>query len=85
MFQTIRLWRQIILSVILNWVLGPFVSAAQFDCYILQLTNQIMLAIAWATLPDLPSYREGVIMVGLARQVHNLLASALFWMTLIVS
>lgn len=51
MFQTIRLWRQIILSVILNWVIGPF----------------IMLAIAWATLPDLPSYREGVIMVGLAR------------------
>jgi len=26
-----------------------------------------MLAIAWATLPDLPGYRTGVIMVGLAR------------------
>jgi hypothetical protein len=26
-----------------------------------------MLAVAWATLPDLPTYREGVIMVGLAR------------------
>ncbi|KAK1920583.1 sodium bile acid symporter family-domain-containing protein, partial [Papiliotrema laurentii] len=26
-----------------------------------------MLAVAWATLPDLPTYRTGVIMVGLAR------------------
>ena len=29
-----------------------------------------MLAVAWATLPDLPTYRVGVIMVGLARQVQ---------------
>jgi len=29
-----------------------------------------MLAVAWATLPDLPTYREGVIMVGLARCVY---------------
>lgn len=26
-----------------------------------------MLGLAWATLPDLPTYRTGVIMVGLAR------------------
>ena len=26
-----------------------------------------MLGLAWATLPDLPTYRAGVIMVGLAR------------------
>ena len=26
-----------------------------------------MLALAWATLPDLPTYRTGIIMVGLAR------------------
>lgn len=26
-----------------------------------------MLAVAWATLPDLPTYRTGVILVGLAR------------------
>jgi ACR3 family arsenite transporter len=26
MFQTVTLWRQIALSVVLNWVLGPFVS-----------------------------------------------------------
>lgn len=35
----------------LNWIVGPFV----------------MLGVAWATLPDLPTYRTGVIMVGLAR------------------
>jgi hypothetical protein len=26
MFQTVTLWRQIILSVVLNWIIGPFVS-----------------------------------------------------------
>lgn len=31
------------------------------------LNAKIMLAVAWATLPDLPTYRTGVIMVGLAR------------------
>lgn len=34
-----------------------------------------MLAIAWATLPDLPHYRNGVIMVGLARCI----AMVLIW------
>ncbi|EKD05004.1 hypothetical protein A1Q2_00703 [Trichosporon asahii var. asahii CBS 8904] len=46
-----HIWRQVTLSIILNWIVGPF----------------IMLAVAWATLPDLPTYRTGVIMVGLAR------------------
>jgi len=26
MFQTVSLWRQIALSAVLNWILGPFVS-----------------------------------------------------------
>jgi len=34
-----------------------------------------MLAVAWATLPDLPTYREGVIMVGLARCAHLIKAN----------
>ncbi|KZT71017.1 arsenical-resistance protein ACR3 [Daedalea quercina L-15889] len=41
----------ILLSLFLNWIIAPLV----------------MLAFAWATLPDLPTYRTGVIMVGLAR------------------
>jgi ACR3 family arsenite transporter len=50
-FQSSRIWIQIGLSLFLNWIIGPFV----------------MLGLAWATLPDLPTYRTGVIMVGLAR------------------
>ena len=46
-----RLWRHLGISMILNWVIGPL----------------IMLGVAWATLPDLPTYRTGVILVGLAR------------------
>lgn len=51
MFATRRLWYQLAMSILLNWVLGPF----------------LMLGLAWATLPDLDNYRVGVIMVGLAR------------------
>ncbi|RSH80765.1 hypothetical protein EHS25_007101 [Saitozyma podzolica] len=50
-FKTPGLWQQLLLSLFLNWVIGPFV----------------MLALAWATLPDLPTYRTGVILVGIAR------------------
>ncbi|KAJ1592632.1 hypothetical protein NDA11_000097 [Ustilago hordei] len=51
MFTTKRLWYQLAMSLVLNWVIGPF----------------LMLALSWATLPDLADYRVGVIMVGLAR------------------
>lgn len=51
MASSTHLWRQVVTSVIINWIIAPF----------------FMLALAWATLPDLPTYRTGIIMVGLAR------------------
>ena len=56
-FSSRRIWIQIGLSMFLNWIVGPFV----------------MLGLAWATLPDLPTYRTGVIMVGLARCIAMVL------------
>jgi arsenite transporter len=51
LFSTSHIWIQIGFSIFLNWIVGPLV----------------MLGLAWATLPDLPTYRTGVILVGLAR------------------
>jgi arsenite transporter len=56
-FSSRRIWIQIGLSMFLNWIVGPLV----------------MLGLAWATLPDLPTYRTGVIMVGLARCIAMVL------------
>jgi arsenite transporter len=43
--------RLLVPSLLLNWVLGPL----------------MMFALAWIFLPDLPAYRTGLIIVGLAR------------------
>jgi ACR3 family arsenite transporter len=51
--------RLLVTSIVLNWVLGP----------------AVMFSLAWLMLPDLPAYRTGLIVVGLARCI----AMVLIW------
>lgn len=52
-------WEQFSVSLILNWAIGPV----------------IMFVLAWVFLPDLPHFRTGLIITGLARCI----AMVLIW------
>jgi arsenite transporter len=52
-------WEQFSVSLVLNWIIGPV----------------IMFVLAWVFLPDLPHFRTGLIIVGLARCI----AMVLIW------
>ncbi|KAJ5866176.1 hypothetical protein N7534_000729 [Penicillium rubens] len=56
-FREKQIWVQMAFSVLLNWIIAPF----------------LMLALAWAFLPDEPELRQGLIVVGLARCIAMVL------------
>ncbi|KAG9536508.1 arsenical-resistance protein, partial [Aureobasidium melanogenum] len=56
-FKSKELWIQVGFSIIMNWLVAPF----------------LMLGLSWAFLPDESGLREGLILVGIARCIAMVL------------
>lgn len=67
------LWIQVGFSIIVNWIVAPFLMVStEFDCYTSSVpeTNKAgckQVSLSWAFLPDRSELREGLILVGIAR------------------
>ena len=57
LLRTKDLWKQIAISMVLNWIIAPL----------------FMTGLAWAFLPDRPDLRDGLIFVGVARCIAMVL------------
>ncbi|KAI9836992.1 MAG: hypothetical protein M1819_000641 [Sarea resinae] len=57
LFRTRKLWIQLLVSFIINWIFAPL----------------LMVALAWAFLPDRQDLRQGLIFVGVARCIAMVL------------
>lgn len=57
LFRTKELWKQLGISIVLNWIVAPL----------------FMTALAWAFLPDRQALRDGLIFVGVARCIAMVL------------
>jgi len=62
LFSGKKVYVLLLISVIINWIIAPL----------------FMLALGWMTLPDLSGYRQGLVLVGLARCI----AMVLLWTNL---
>ncbi|KAJ0125734.1 hypothetical protein HZ326_31163 [Fusarium oxysporum f. sp. albedinis] len=62
LFTHREMWKQICFSIFVNWIVAPF----------------LMLALAWAFLPDKPELRTGLILVGLGRCIAMVRLSVAF-------
>ncbi|TIB28060.1 hypothetical protein E3P84_04160 [Wallemia ichthyophaga] len=63
-YKDLKLWIHVAMSIFINWVISPL----------------LMLALAWATLPDetMERYRRGVLLVGVSRCI----AMVIIWTTI---
>lgn len=67
------IWKQIGFSICMNWIVAPFLMvtfppplSCPGDSQRVE-TDDHQLGLAWATLPDQPDLRTGLILVGLGR------------------